>query len=101
VSALPFTRFGDLTLRISESDPNRYCPFLDVMEGDKVFARIHWSAGYHTPEQDAQFRADAMRRADAIVHGLAACNELIHGDGTADSLQRAIDGARRALGLSV
>lgn len=35
------------------------------------------------------------------LHAMAACHELIKGDGTPTSHQRAIDEARRALGLPV
>ena len=43
----------------------------------------------------------AGQSCDEARMALAACRELIHGDGTSASIQRTIDLARKALGLPV
>ena len=66
----------------------------------------YWVASMNSFEgmMDHEANGEAIARHHNIIirkgdDSLAACGELIHGDGTSASLQRTIDLARKALGI--
>lgn len=63
-----------LTFEITETAGRTYSPqavFGSVRPG--VHITVNWPHGYHGPERDAQFRADAM----AVVGQIAALPEIL------------------------
>lgn len=56
-----------MTPIICEEAPHTYTPhafFQSVRPG--VHLSVHWSHGYHGPEEDAQMRADALKVVAAV-----------------------------------
>lgn len=83
---------------VHEHDERKYTPFIVVFdENRKQFATINWTAGYHSPEEDAKFRAEAFAKANAIIEALAACERLVHEQ--SHLIPYAIANARSARGL--
>jgi hypothetical protein len=63
---------GPWAYTLCEDAPYTYTPrarFASVRPG--VHVTVNWSHGYHTPEQDAQYRADALAVSDLIAEAPA------------------------------
>lgn len=57
-----------LKFETHDKTPNKYTPhtlFQNVRSG--VHVSVRWSAGYHAPERDAEFRAEAMSMTQRIA----------------------------------
>jgi hypothetical protein len=64
---------------LCEDAPYTYTPrarFASVRPG--VHVTVNWSHGYHTPEQDAQYRADALAVSSLIAEVPAMLDFIRH-----------------------